>query len=119
MSEIIFISIGGFLGAISRFALSRKIQSQTQSAFPLGTLTVNLIGAFLLGFIMGYKIKEILYDLWGVGFMGAFTTFSTLKLESEQLRSSRKNKLFYAYLIASYALGLALVFIGYWIGQKI
>jgi fluoride exporter len=119
MSEIILVSVGGFFGAISRFALSKKIQNQNQNEFPTGTLTVNLIGAFLLGMLIGMELQESLYALLGIGFMGAFTTFSTLMLEAVNLKKAEKKKLYYSYLLSSYAIGLILAVCGLIVGRWI
>ena len=119
MSEILLVSVGGFFGAISRFAVSKHIQNRNKSSFPVGTLIVNLIGAFLLGLLIGIQIKGELYSLFGTGFMGAFTTFSTLMLESEQLKAAEKNKLFYSYIGCSYLIGIFLAFCGLMIGKML
>jgi CrcB protein len=82
MIELLSVAVGGFFGAICRFGLSRSLQKKR--IFPIGTLAVNLTGAFLLGLLAGIQLKGNGYLLLGIGFMGAFTTFSTFKLESEQ-----------------------------------
>ncbi|MFL6562662.1 MAG: fluoride efflux transporter FluC [Bacillus sp. (in: firmicutes)] len=117
MSEIILVSIGGFFGAISRFALSKKIQNESRTDFPSGTLTVNLIGAFLLGFLFGLDVEGSVYSLLGIGFMGAFTTFSTLMLEAIKLKKGEKKKLYYYYLLSSYSFGTILAFCGLMLGR--
>ncbi|WP_312472677.1 fluoride efflux transporter CrcB [Neobacillus sp.] len=119
MREMILVALGGFFGAISRFALSKQIQGRNKTSFPLGTLSVNLIGAFLLGLISGMQINSRLIALLGIGFMGALTTFSTLNLESEQIRKEKKYPIFYGYLFLSYFLGIILAFCGLLIGRRI
>jgi fluoride exporter len=116
MSEMIFVSIGGFFGAMSRFAISRI---QTKSGFPFATLTVNLIGAFLLGLLLGLDVQGSLYSLVGIGFMGAFTTFSTLMLEAVNLKKAEKKKMYYSYLLSSYAIGIILAVCGLIVGRWI
>lgn len=117
MIEIFFVAIGGFFGAICRFLLSRKLQGA--AGFPFGTFIVNLSGAFLLGLLVGIQPHGHIYSLLGVGFMGAFTTFSTFMLESEQLRIIGKDKFFYIYVVLSLAFGLGLLFLGLMIGRRI
>ncbi|MFJ5715241.1 fluoride efflux transporter CrcB [Neobacillus sp. NPDC093127] len=119
MSGIILVSIGGFFGAISRFVISKSIQRRNPKGFPLGTLAVNLTGAFLLGMLTGMQINRHVQALLGIGFMGAFTTFSTLKLESEQLRKDKKYKAFYRYLVLSYSIGILFAFCGLIIGRRL
>jgi CrcB protein len=117
MKEILFISIGGFFGAIGRFVLSKKIHNSL--GFPVGTLAVNLIGAFLLGFLFGLHVQGSLYSLLGIGFMGAFTTFSTLMLEAVKLNKENKKKFFYSYLLSSYTIGILLAFCGLLLGRML
>jgi fluoride exporter len=117
MNEILYISIGGFVGAICRFVIGNNIQNS--KGFPIGTLTVNLVGAFLLGLLFGLHVQGSLYSLLGIGFMGAFTTYSTLMLESVKLNKAKKKKLSYSYLFSSYALGLILAFCGLLLGRWI
>lgn len=118
MIDVILVSIGGFFGAICRFFFSNQLQKRNKTGFPIATLLVNLIGAFLLGLLVGMHIKGHLYDLMGIGFMGAFTTFSTFKLESESLRKSKKRRFFFSYLLISYAVGITLAFYGLMLGRQ-
>ena len=119
MIEILLVSFGGFFGAISRFALTKLIQSRNKTSFPFGTIMVNLLGAFLLGLLFGVQINRQLNALFGIGFLGAFTTFSTLKLEAEQLREAKKFGLYYGYLFFTYGLGLIFAFCGIILGKGI
>ncbi|WML25974.1 CrcB family protein [Neobacillus sp. OS1-33] len=117
MKEILFISIGGFIGAIARFKINQSMYNN--KGFPIGTLTVNLIGAFLLGLLFGLHVQGSLYSLLGIGFMGSFTTFSTLMLDAIKLNIENKKKLYYGYLLSSYTIGIILAFCGLWLGRKI
>ena len=87
--QIIYIGIGGFLGAISRFLLAKFINNYFTS-FPLGTLIVNVSGSFLLGFIIysvldGRNVSPEVRDFSTIGFLGAYTTMSTFAYESFRL----------------------------------
>lgn len=115
MIDIFCVSIGGFLGAICRFTISKKMKNK--HGFPVATLCVNLLGAFLLGLLFGIQPRDHIYALFGVGFMGAFTTFSTFKLETVQIRKLKKMKFFYGNLGLSYVLGIALAYLGLIIGK--
>lgn len=117
MIEIISVSIGGFFGAIFRYTVSSRFQNK--AGIPVATLIVNLSGAFLLGMLMGMQIKGNLYLLFGTGFMGAFTTFSTFKLESERLRKEKNRRGFFSYLAISYVFGITLAFCGLMLGKLI
>lgn len=117
MMNLIMISIGGFLGAVSRFTLSSYVKKKNPSAFPAGTLLVNLLGSFLLGILVGKSSEGLYYYLFGIGFMGAFTTFSTFQLEAYQLKAKGNHKLSYIYLILSYGGGIVLAYLGLLIGR--
>ncbi|MED4970563.1 fluoride efflux transporter CrcB [Geobacillus sp. NFOSA3] len=106
------VAIGGFFGAIARFGISNWIKQKYPSSFPLATLLVNLIGSFLLGYIIGKGWNDSWKLLFGTGFMGAFTTFSTFKLESMAFYIHKQWKMFVLYLALSYILGLLLAFLG-------
>lgn len=112
--NFLFVGIGGFIGAISRFAMSKAFNKK--ASLPIGTLIVNLLGSFLLGMIAGAKANEMIALLFGTGFLGAFTTFSTMKLELTQLYLKNK-KNFLLYIIITYIGGITLAFFGYLIGM--
>ncbi len=85
IATLLAIGMGGFFGAISRFLLASWIQKITGSFFPIGTLTVNVVGSFLIGVLYMYFEQSInpLYKAALVtGFLGALTTFSTFSLET-------------------------------------
>ena len=89
MLQIIYIGVGGFIGAVSRFLLSRYIGNLLPS-FPAGTLAVNVIGSFVLGFIIysvsaGKNISPELRDFITIGVLGGFTTMSAFAYESFRL----------------------------------
>ena len=82
---LLAVGAGGFLGAISRFFLSTGVQRFTGVAFPYGTLAVNVVGSFLIGFLFLYfehTISPNQKALLITGFLGALTTFSTFSLET-------------------------------------
>lgn len=118
ITNIALVAIGGFFGAMSRFGLSNWIKGRYPSTFPLATFIVNLVGSFLLGLIFGANLENTWRLLLGTGFMGAFTTFSTFKLESIQLHANRNWKVLTLYLGFSYTLGILLAFIGIKLGSS-
>ncbi len=89
MQQLVFIAIGGSAGAVSRYLVSKGINMLSSGIFPYGTFAVNIIGAFLIGFlfsIFNNLVIPVHYkSMITVGFLGAFTTFSTYSLESVNL----------------------------------
>ena len=85
MFMLFSVGAGGFLGAISRFLLSTAVQKITGTAFPYGTLAVNVLGSFLIGFFFLYFDQTVSPQQKAfliTGFLGALTTFSTFSLET-------------------------------------
>jgi len=116
--DIAVVFTGGGLGAVSRWILSDYVQKVSRTTlFPWGTLAVNIIGSFLLGFIMGAAIIHGAFDhserlFIATGFAGAFTTFSTFMYETTRLIADNPYTGI-ANLLASILLGLATVYLGY------
>jgi CrcB protein len=87
----ILVGVGGFVGANARFILARGVGALFETRFPLGTFIVNMSGSFLLGVlgtIIAMKVtpnSEAMRLALGVGFLGAFTTFSTFEFETHAL----------------------------------
>jgi len=82
---MIYVGIGGFLGAIARFLIAGYVQSHVSTLFPVGTLSVNVLGSFIIGFAALYFSHVIAPEykaLVMTGFLGALTTFSTFSLEN-------------------------------------
>jgi CrcB protein len=114
--HIFMVGIGGFFGAVARFSISKQLNNNMTNMLPMGTLTVNLLGAFLLGILLGAKAGVMVVLLLGTGFLGAFTTFSTIKLEMVQMYMKKHYKKFFLYLLTTYGIGILLAGLGYWIG---
>ena len=91
MKWIFLIGLGGFFGAISRYLLSGWMQQHFFPNYPIGTLTVNVLGSFLIGFLALFlqEHADVAYRMVIVtGFLGALTTFSTFSYESVMLLQS-------------------------------
>jgi CrcB protein len=116
MIHILYIGVGGFLGSVSRYLISKFLNNFIPS-FPLGTLAVNVSGSFLIGFVIystvfGRSVPSNLRDLITIGFIGAFTTMSTFSYET--FRLMELNELLYMSLniILNLVLSLAAVYLG-------
>ncbi len=85
MITLLYIGFGGFFGAISRFLIAGFVQRNTGNFFPFGTLSVNVLGSFIIGFAAMFfsQVIEPEYKAFIItGFLGALTTFSTFSLEN-------------------------------------
>ncbi len=114
----IIVGIGGFAGAVSRFFISTKVQEKTGSFFPYGTLTVNMLGCFIIGVIfsileysqiMGPGFKHLIVT----GFLGALTTFSTFSYETFELIREKNILQALANIFIQIIAGVILVFLGF------
>jgi fluoride exporter len=114
----VFVGIGGFLGANARLVVAQAIGTAVSTRFPLGTFVINIVGSFLLG-VLGTLVpqrmspgSEGLRLALGVGFLGAFTTFSTLEFESHTLLEGGEFFLAMLNMIGSLVVGLVAVRLG-------
>ncbi|AGB40128.1 crcB protein [Halobacteroides halobius DSM 5150] len=117
MFKLINIGLGGFLGAIGRYLITLKVNKNLNLNFPAGTLVVNLIGCFLLGFIATItKEKELFHPTFRTaittGFLGALTTFSTFTYKTIGLLDKESTFLAASNIIISLVLGLFVAWIG-------
>ena len=119
--DFLFVGVGGFLGAVSRYGLSRLVHANlSNSHVPLGTITVNVLGAFLLSFLLTanyykFNLPAQTILLLGTGFLGAFTTFSTFTHETLTVfeQSIAKGFIYVSImLIAGYGSAVAGYFLG-------
>lgn len=113
---LLFVALGGALGATARWGLGGWVHAWAGAALPWGTLAVNLLGSFLLGFSFRYleavAVSPNLRILVTVGFLGAFTTFSTFSYETVALLQEGAWLRGAAYAGGSVVLGLAGVVAG-------
>ncbi|MGZ9584783.1 fluoride efflux transporter CrcB [Paenibacillus marinisediminis] len=115
----LLVSLGGAAGAWLRFYVSGRL-AQTSKRYPWATWIINVCGSLLLGLLAGmrYTMPASVYLLLGVGFCGAFTTFSTFTVETLQLLQARRFRAAALYMLSSAvvcllcaAIGLQLSFI--------
>jgi CrcB protein len=112
------VLIGG-IGSVARFVVDRAVARRAARPFPFGTLTVNISGAALLGFLGGLALSKEAALLAGTAFVGAYTTFSTWMLETQRLGEERQMISALANIIVSVLLGMAAAFLGQWVAGRL
>ncbi|MGM9988374.1 MAG: fluoride efflux transporter CrcB [Bacillaceae bacterium] len=110
---MISVAIGGGFGALSRYLIGMFISKHNKTFFPLGTFFINILGSFLLGYLANSNMQEPLWLFWGVGFMGAFTTFSTFGYESILLIEMKEYKGAALYVSLSTVICILFAWLGY------
>jgi CrcB protein len=117
VTRLLFIGLGGALGAIARYGLSNWVQRATPGSFPSGTLSVNVAGCLAIGALAAAIEARVamhpeLRYLLGAGFLGGLTTFSAFGLETFLLARDGEYGLALASVAANMLLGLAAVAAG-------
>jgi CrcB protein len=119
--QLVAIAIGGSMGALARFGLSTAVQQGASEVFPWGTLVVNLIGCFLVGILVETFDVLVIPTEWRtfltIGFLAAFTTFSTYTLETLNLLREGEIGLALFNIVASNLGGLVCVVIGIYVSR--
>jgi fluoride exporter len=114
---ILVVSLGGILGANTRYLVSLYVAERLGSAFPYGTLLINVSGSLVIGFFLTLATERFSIDpLWrlffATGFLGAYTTFSSYTFEAAQLIRDGAFGLAFLYLFGSVLAGMIGVFAG-------
>lgn len=118
MTRLLFVGLGGFVGTIFRYWLGDLIAKRYGETFPLGTLAVNALGCFLIGFLFYFfydrnltspTVRTVVF----IGVIGGFTTFSSYGLQTFTLLRDGQAFLALVNIVASNALCLVLVWLGY------
>ena len=113
------VGLGGFAGAIARFWLGEYIGNRMGTRFPYGTFAINISGSFLIGLVVTVLAERTHWNMsWRylipIGFIGAYTTFSTFELEA--FESMRDGQILIAFL--NVALSVVIGFIAVWLHQS-
>ncbi|WP_339847116.1 fluoride efflux transporter CrcB [uncultured Halopseudomonas sp.] len=104
--SLLAIALGGSLGALSRYGIAQWIMLTWPKAFPLATFAVNLIGCLIIGILYGLwtsrpEFSPLLRQGLFIGFLGAFTTFSTFSLDALRLMESGESLMALGYILLS------------------
>lgn len=123
MRTAIWVGVAGFFGSIARYVVSGAV-SRVNESFPWGTFVVNITGSFAVGFLVAALahrsvIHPDLRVAVTVGFLGAYTTFSTLTLETFEFAETQAWPWAATNVIASLVAGLAAVWLGALAGRQI
>jgi CrcB protein len=118
------IAVAGAFGALARYGLEGLVSRRWPGAFPLGTFVVNISGAFAIGFLFVLLTERLSVDPWvrptiTIGFLGAYTTFSTFSFESYRLLEDGAVGLALANTLGSVAAGLVAVYLGVAAGRAL
>lgn len=117
MRTVIGITVAGSAGALTRYGIEGLISQRSASAFPWGTFVVNITGAFLLGLVFTLLTERFAVSPWlrstlTIGFLGAYTTFSTLSLETFRLIEDNAYVTAALNSVGSLAVGIVAVYAG-------
>lgn len=119
--EYIYVGIGGVFGAVTRYGISKWVGEKWIRNFPIATFFINITGAFLLGLLSTLFAKtgagwNDIKNLTTIGFLGAYTTYSTFSLEIISLFQNGSTRTGIIYFIASIIVGLVAAYLGVKIG---
>jgi CrcB protein len=113
------VAVLGGCGSLARFGLTLLVADRLHPHLPLGTLSVNVSGAFLLGLLAGGPVEGNMRLLLGAGAIGSYTTFSTWMVETQRIGEAGKRRLALVNVLLSIALGLAAAALGRAFGQQL
>jgi CrcB protein len=124
MTTYLAIAIFGIAGCWGRYAMTNVVQTLAGRQFPFATLSINLLGSFLMGFLSVATLQKLpIAPAWRTGiltgFVGGYTTFSTFAMEALLLSGQGLQRRAILYLLGSEAGGLVLVFFGLYVAQRI
>lgn len=120
MKQLLLVGVGGFIGSIARYLVSKLNLYWHFLSIPMGTLTVNIVGSFIIGIIAGISTKSELMSpdlrlFLMVGICGGFTTFSSFTNENMMLMQNGQFLTAFIYTGSSIFLGFLAVYLGYFI----
>ena len=129
MANILFIALGGALGASARYVsfefTAKLIRGSSYAHFPFATITVNILGSFLAGILYYFMIKhfdnfDMRYkNFLMLGFLGSFTTFSAFSLDFLRLFEANNYSMAFIYAVSTVVLSIVSVFLGYYITKAV
>lgn len=125
MKPVLLVALGGALGALARFGVASALPRRYDGDFPVATLLINVTGCAIIGFFLAAVNGRwsALPTAWTyvvpIGFVGAYTTFSTYEYEMFRLWETGALARLGAYFVLSNAIGFASVIAGVWLGRRV
>ena len=123
MKTAVLVAFMGAIGALTRWQAGVLASRHTDSVLPIGTITVNLLGSFLLGLLMAISLQGAIPENWrvplSVGLLGSFTTFSTFSVETVTLLQQGQARLALFNMAIQLGLGLAAAACGLTLGKSL
>lgn len=116
-APVLLVAVGGALGAVARFAVGAGFARRFGTGWPWGTLFINLTGCFLIAVLTARLTSPQWRYLLPIGFVGAYTTFSTFEYETMRLVQLGQPAGAIAYVLASNVLGFGAVLFGTWVAR--
>jgi len=121
LKKLLWIGLAGAMGAVLRTGIGQMIHNE--AGFPIATFTVNIIGSFLLCFLAAGMVEKLskekgIQDAITTGFLGSFTTFSALSMETVLLVENGQGVLALSYVALSILFGLGAGLLGFHFGRK-
>ena len=123
IKNLIYIALGGASGSVLRYLIQSSIHKNYPNSFPYGTFVVNIIGCFLVGFLISWFSKEKAFSehvqlMLITGFCGGFTTFSTFAQEGNSLIVEGKTGHAFLYIGLSVLIGMGSAYLGFRLGKS-
>ncbi len=123
-AQLLVVMLGGGLGAVTRYIVSGIVTEKFGSAFPYGTLAVNVVGSFIMGLLAMWLVEKagvnpLLRLAVFVGFLGAFTTFSTFSMETLNLFESGQQLKALLNMLISVSFSVLAVWLGTLLGKQL
>ncbi|PVM88634.1 fluoride efflux transporter CrcB [Caulobacter radicis] len=124
MTKVLLVAVGGAAGSVARYLVGVAALRWIGPGWPWGTMTVNIVGGFLMGLLTGWLAlraagqQETLRVLLGVGILGGFTTFSAFSLDTALMIERRAYGQAFSYTAASAIIALAALFAGLYLARR-
>ena len=124
MNAILAIALGGACGAVARYGVNMGAFKVLGSGFPYATLTVNVVGSFIMGLVVAsfaqyWQPSEAVKLFLVTGFLGAFTTFSAFSLDAITLYERGAHMQSAAYILSSVILSIGALFLALWFVRSV